>query len=94
MNDAIFDNKLEYYSDFCLPCVESPVNKNLNGPHKYLLLYHLKLVASMYHIQEFTREHIYEEPTAKNIILPPIINNKFTDTRIFLFQIVILLFSG
>ena len=94
VNDAIFDNKLEYYSNFCIPCVESPVNKNLNGPHKYLLLYHLKLVVGMYHIQEFRIENIYDDPTAKNIILPPIIINKFTDTMIFLFQIVTLLFSG
>ena len=35
----------------------------------------------MYHIKEFTREHIYEEPTGKSTILPTIINTKFPATR-------------
>ena len=35
----------------------------------------------MYHIQEFTRERIFEKPTGKHTILPPIIKPKFPATR-------------
>ena len=35
----------------------------------------------MYHIQEFMRERIYEEPTGKRTITPPIITPKFPETR-------------
>ena len=32
VNDAIFDNDLEYYYNFCGPCVGAPVNQNIIGP--------------------------------------------------------------
>ena len=37
----------------------------------------------MYHIQEFMRDHIYEQPDGKNTIIPPIINPKFPESQNF-----------
>ena len=45
-----------------------------------LLLCNLKLVVIMYHIKKFTRERIYEYPTGKCTILPPIIKPKLPET--------------
>ena len=57
------------------------MNQNITVPHKDLLLCYLKLVVSMLCIQEFMIERIYEGPTGKRTILPPIINPKFPSTR-------------
>ena len=32
MNDAIFNNELEYYYNFCGPCFGAPANQNIIGP--------------------------------------------------------------
>ena len=40
----------------------------------------------MYRIQELMRERIYEEPTGKRTILPPIITPKLPATRKFSVQ--------
>ena len=37
----------------------------------------------MYHIKKFMRERIYEKPTGKNTVMPPIINTKFPATMDF-----------
>ena len=38
VNDATFDNELEYYSKFRVPSVGYPANQNLNGHQKELLI--------------------------------------------------------
>ena len=81
MNDANFDNDVEYYSKFYGPCVGPPVNKNFTGPQKDLLLWHWKIRVSMYHIQGFTRDRIYEETTGKISIMSPTIKPKYPETR-------------
>ena len=81
MNDSTFGYELEYYSNLFGPCVGAPEDQVLTWPQKDILLWHWKLGVSMYHIQEFTRERIYEEPTGKRTILPPIIKTKFPENR-------------
>ena len=58
VNDATFENELEYYYNSCGSCVVAPENMDITGPQKDLLLWHWKLGVSMYHIQELIIDHI------------------------------------
>ena len=88
MNDATFENWLDYYSNFCGPFVENPANKNLTGVQKELLLRHWKIILSRYLNKKFMIENIYKEPAGKRTILPPIVVPKLSKLSIFLSQLV------
>ena len=77
MNADTFNNELEYYYRLCGPCVGSPASKIFTASHKEILLCNWKLGVSMYHIQEFMRDHIYEYTNGKRTILPSIITFRF-----------------
>ena len=72
-----------HYPHFCGACVGDPVNQNLSGPQKELLIWHWELLFCIYRIQDCMKPCTFEEPSGNRTILLEIINPKFSAARNF-----------
>ena len=75
------EHEFEHYSNFCGPCVGSSSNENLSNAQRELLLWHWKLGISMYRIQRLMSDRVFEEPSGKRTVLPPVLKPKFPSAR-------------
>ena len=64
----------------CCPCLGVEENVNLTNAQMEHLLWHLKLDASMHHIQELMYVHTAKEPNGKHSLMPTVIEPKFVST--------------
>jgi len=65
----------------CCKTVADVSNKNLSGPQRELIQWHLKLCINMNHVQELMRDRHYKIPDDADPVLPPILLTKNATAR-------------